>query len=128
MKPPPIPILDAVQRLIARVHAQRAVNPNQMGTIKDVERITGLRESAIREQKKFGHLLPVKMGGATRYDLDEAVEWKVDCIRLSFGLKPGDKPDGRRATLARERPNALAASKAKTAAKKRKALSGGAVQ
>jgi hypothetical protein len=65
--------------------------------------ITGLRETTIREQKKFGHLLPVKMGGATRYDLDAAVEWKVDCIRLSFGLKPGDKPDGRRRVLAKGR-------------------------
>jgi hypothetical protein len=125
VKPPPIPIPDAVQRLIARIHAQRATNPNQMGTIKDVERITGLRESAIRDQKELGHLLPVKMGGATRYDLDEATEWKVDCILMSFDLKPG-KTDGRRATLARERPNALAASKAKTAAKKRKARAGGA--
>jgi hypothetical protein len=125
VKPPPIPIPDAVQRQIARVHAQRAANPNQMGTIKDVERITGLKESKIRDQKEFGHLLPVKMGGATRYDLDDAAEWVIDCIRLTYGLKPGGKPDGRRAVLARERPNALAASKAKTAAKKR---TGGAVQ
>jgi hypothetical protein len=102
VKPPPIPILDAVQGLIARAYARRAENPNQMGSIQDVMHITGLRETTIREQKKFGHLLPVKMGGATRYDLDEAVEWTVDCIRLSFGLKPG-KADGRRAVLAKGR-------------------------
>ena len=31
----------------------------------------------------------MKMGGATRYDLDDAAEWVVDCIRLTYGLKPG---------------------------------------
>ena len=111
-------IPDAGLRLIERLQGERAADPRKWVLIKqkqdsekklkdeglpDACTILGLGETTVRLLVKSEQIESLKAGGTLLLNRDSILEWMIARVEETYGLKPGKKPDGRRARLERER-------------------------